>query len=63
MITGEQIGKHQGLWSYTIGQGARVSGMPEKMFVVRKDVNTKTVYVVPGTYAAQPLPCPFAEDS
>jgi tRNA-5-taurinomethyluridine 2-sulfurtransferase len=55
MITNQHIGSHQGLWAFTIGQGARISGMSEKMFVARKDARTNTVYVVPGTYAPLPL--------
>jgi tRNA U34 2-thiouridine synthase MnmA/TrmU len=47
--SGRTIGTHQGLWSYTIGQGARISGMREKMFVASKDLETNQIMVVPGT--------------
>jgi tRNA U34 2-thiouridine synthase MnmA/TrmU len=49
VTTGEQVGAHDGLWTYTIGQGAKIRGMPEKMHVSHKDVTANTVYVVPGT--------------
>lgn len=48
MTTGKQAGVHQGLWSYTIGQGAKISGMLERMFVARKDPETNTIFIVPG---------------
>ncbi|EGN95715.1 hypothetical protein SERLA73DRAFT_76789 [Serpula lacrymans var. lacrymans S7.3] len=47
--TGAELGTHQGLWTYTIGQGAKICGLPEKMFVAQKDVEKNTVHVVPGT--------------
>ncbi|TFK23464.1 5-methylaminomethyl-2-thiouridylate-methyltransferase [Coprinopsis marcescibilis] len=46
--SGKTIGIHQGLWNYTIGQSARLPGMPVKMAVARKDMTTNTLYVVPG---------------
>lgn len=49
LLTGKTLGTHRGLWSYTIGQGARVKGMPQKMFVVKKDVQKNEIYVVPGS--------------
>jgi len=48
MVTGEVLGEHAGLWSFTIGQNARTPGLPEKMFVASKDVKTNTIYLVPG---------------
>lgn len=48
MTTGNQVGVHQGLWSYTIGQGAKISGMPQRMFVAAKDPEINTIFVVPG---------------
>jgi tRNA U34 2-thiouridine synthase MnmA/TrmU len=48
LSTGECIGKHQGLWSITIGQGARLPSMAEKMYFAQKDVATNTAFVVPG---------------
>lgn len=47
--TGKTIGQHDGLWNYTIGENARIAGMPKKMFVSQKDASSNTVFVVPGT--------------
>ncbi|KAG6809150.1 hypothetical protein H0H92_001400 [Tricholoma furcatifolium] len=47
--TGSILATHQGLWNYTIGQGARLPGMKEKAFVVRKDVDKNAVYIAPGS--------------
>ncbi|KAK1230976.1 hypothetical protein PQX77_005908 [Marasmius sp. AFHP31] len=49
LTTHAQIGVHQGLWTYTIGQNARIKGLPERAFVVHKDGPTNTVFVVPGS--------------
>ncbi|KAL0062627.1 hypothetical protein AAF712_010464 [Marasmius tenuissimus] len=49
LTTNAQIGIHQGLWTYTIGQNARIKGLPERAFVAHKDGNTNTVFVVPGS--------------
>jgi tRNA-5-taurinomethyluridine 2-sulfurtransferase len=46
--TRKRVGTHQGLWTYTIGQGARVPGMPEKTYVASKNVNRNLVFVVRG---------------
>ncbi|GAA5910998.1 tRNA-5-taurinomethyluridine 2-sulfurtransferase [Sporobolomyces salmoneus] len=46
-INGKVLGQHQGLWKYTVGEGARLSGLPEKLFVARKDVERNVVVVVP----------------
>ncbi|GAA5848650.1 hypothetical protein JCM8547_004584 [Rhodosporidiobolus lusitaniae] len=43
--TGKILGQHQGLWRYTVGERARISGLPEKMFVGRKDVERNAVVV------------------
>ncbi|KZT09561.1 tRNA 5-methylaminomethyl-2-thiouridylate-methyltransferase [Laetiporus sulphureus 93-53] len=48
LISGKTVGTHQGLWSYTIGQGARLKGMHQKMFVAKKDIHQNAVYIVPG---------------
>ena len=48
--TGEVVGRHDGLWNYTIGENARLAGMKTKMNVAKKDLETNTVYVVPGSY-------------
>jgi tRNA-specific 2-thiouridylase len=47
-LTGKRIGEHSGLWNFTIGQNARISGMPQKLFVVSKDVENNIIHVVPG---------------
>ncbi|KAG8791379.1 hypothetical protein FRC12_009322 [Ceratobasidium sp. 428] len=41
-----QIGTHQGLYTLTIGQNARVPGQPKKMFVARKRVEDNSIIVV-----------------
>jgi tRNA U34 2-thiouridine synthase MnmA/TrmU len=50
--TGERVGKNEGMWYYTIGQGAKLSGMREKWFVAKKGVGEggRDVLVVPGSY-------------
>lgn len=47
-LTGKTIGEHTGLWNFTVGQNARVGGLPEKLFVAEKDVKNNTIYLVPG---------------
>ncbi|KAH7889484.1 tRNA-specific 2-thiouridylase [Phlebopus sp. FC_14] len=47
-ISGQQIGIHQGLWTYTIGQRARIGGLKQQMFVSKKSPQTNMIYVVPG---------------
>ena len=49
MESGNVLGRHQGLYSYTIGQNARIKGMAQKMFVARKDPKENAIYVVPGS--------------
>lgn len=46
--TGRVVGKHQGLFQYTIGEGARMGGFPTKMYVGRKDVERNVIVIVPG---------------
>ncbi|PVF99065.1 5-methylaminomethyl-2-thiouridylate-methyltransferase [Serendipita vermifera] len=43
---GKILGKHQGLWRYTIGQGAKIPGMPKRLFVSEKDIESNTLVVV-----------------
>lgn len=47
----KKIGKHNGIWFYTIGQrhGIGVGGSDLPYFVYRKDINTNTLYVVKGS--------------
>ncbi|KII88169.1 hypothetical protein PLICRDRAFT_54024 [Plicaturopsis crispa FD-325 SS-3] len=47
--TGKVVGEHRGLWTYTIGQGARIAGLKEKFFVVRKYPLRNTICIAPGT--------------
>jgi len=42
------VGEHKGLWTLTIGQGARIGGMEERMFVARKVATRNEIWVVPG---------------
>jgi len=48
--TGNIIGKHNGLKSYTIGQrkGLNIGGTSDRMYVVGKDVNKNILYITVG---------------
>ncbi|KAI0093783.1 tRNA-specific 2-thiouridylase [Irpex rosettiformis] len=48
-INGKVLGTHNGLWTYTIGQNARIPGLVEKMFVSGKDSSKNKIYVVNGS--------------
>lgn len=39
------LGHHNGLWTYTIGQGARLPGLTRKLFVAGKDYRKNAIYV------------------
>src|SRR6266849_274160 len=43
--TNVQLGQHDGLWTYTIGQGARLPGLASKLFVAGKDHQKNAIYV------------------
>lgn len=43
--TNVQLGQHNGLWTYTIGQGARLPGLASKLFVAGKDHQKNAIYV------------------
>lgn len=43
--TNVQLGQHSGLWTYTIGQGARLPGLGRKLFVAGKDHQRNAIYV------------------
>jgi tRNA-5-taurinomethyluridine 2-sulfurtransferase len=43
--TNTELGQHNGLWTYTIGQGARLPGLASKLFVVSKDHQKNVIYV------------------
>ncbi|KAG9012124.1 hypothetical protein FRB94_011819 [Tulasnella sp. JGI-2019a] len=49
---GKVLGEHQGLWTYTIGQCARIKGQPQKLFVARKDAGQNSIVVVPRHHPA-----------
>ena len=51
MESGKVVGKHQGLWNWTIGQNAKIPGLPERAFVAKKDKERNIVYVVQGRCA------------
>ena len=48
--TGKIIGKHNGVWYYTIGQrkGLSIGGSPLPYFINRKDVKENIIYAVQG---------------
>lgn len=46
--SGEVVGEHRGLWNYTIGQGAKISGSKQRLFVSGKNQEKNQVVVVPG---------------
>lgn len=48
--TQEVVGTHEGLWNFTIGQGARLRGHAQRLFVSAKDVHENIIYVVPGRW-------------
>ncbi|KAI0726679.1 tRNA-specific 2-thiouridylase [Fomitopsis betulina] len=47
--TDRVVGRHEGLWHYTIGQNARIPGLAQKAVVARKDLQQNTIYVVGGS--------------
>ncbi|KAG8856019.1 hypothetical protein FRB96_006586 [Tulasnella sp. 330] len=51
-LHGKVLGEHQGLWTYTIGQCARIKGQPRKLFVARKDARLNSMIVVPHDHPA-----------
>ncbi|KAF8590041.1 5-methylaminomethyl-2-thiouridylate-methyltransferase [Ramaria rubella] len=48
-LDGKVLAQHQGLWRYTIGQGAKIRGLRERMFVALKDPALNQILVVPGS--------------
>ncbi|SPC65334.1 related to trna methyltransferase [Ustilago sp. UG-2017b] len=46
--TGEIVGKHSGLHTLTVGQGARIRGALSKYYVARKDIKENKIVVVQG---------------
>ncbi|SGY72807.1 BQ5605_C005g03213 [Microbotryum silenes-dioicae] len=47
LTSGKIVGQHQGLWQYTIGEGARLPGLPSRHFIGRKDRKNNEIVVVP----------------
>jgi tRNA U34 2-thiouridine synthase MnmA/TrmU len=43
--TNIELGQHYGLWTYTIGQGAKLPGLTSKLFVAAKDREKNAIYV------------------
>ncbi|KAI9510271.1 5-methylaminomethyl-2-thiouridylate-methyltransferase [Russula earlei] len=43
--TNVRLGQHNGLWTYTVGQGAKLPGLTQKLFVAGKDHRKNVVYV------------------
>ncbi|ESK84034.1 trna (5-methylaminomethyl-2-thiouridylate)-methyltransferase [Moniliophthora roreri MCA 2997] len=48
LLTHKQVGEHRGLWSFTTGENARISGMSQRMFVAHRDTKLNAIFVVPG---------------
>lgn len=48
--SGTILGTHDGAEIFTVGQGARISGAPEKYFVIKKKVNSGDIYVGMGVH-------------
>ncbi|CAK5269657.1 unnamed protein product [Mycena citricolor] len=48
LSSGKEVGRHNGLWSFTIGENVRITGMPERLFAVRKDIPSNTIFVGPA---------------
>jgi tRNA U34 2-thiouridine synthase MnmA/TrmU len=44
--TGLTLGTHNGLWTYTIGQGTRIPGLKERYFVASKSKEKNAIYAV-----------------
>lgn len=51
---GRLLGQHSGLWSFTIGQGARLAGQNHKMYVAQKNALYNKIVVVDRKYVASP---------
>ncbi|KAF9014244.1 5-methylaminomethyl-2-thiouridylate-methyltransferase [Cyathus striatus] len=44
VVSGKIIAQHQGLWNFTIGENARLPGLPEKVFVARKNLEDNSIH-------------------
>lgn len=45
-LGGKVVGRHQGLWQYTVGEKARISGQPKRLFVSSKNTERNEIMVV-----------------
>ncbi|BGP22829.1 hypothetical protein JCM10295v2_001720 [Rhodotorula toruloides] len=45
--SGKFVGRHNGLWRYTVGERARIGGQSEAMFIANKDAEHNTITIVP----------------
>ena len=54
--TDVELGQHTGLWSYTIGQGAKLPGLSQKLFVAGKDHQKNAIYVALPESVVDPPP-------
>jgi tRNA U34 2-thiouridine synthase MnmA/TrmU len=43
---GDLLAQHSGLWNFTIGQNARIPGLPKRMFVCAKNKERNEIVVV-----------------
>ncbi|OQS06402.1 tRNA-specific 2-thiouridylase mnmA [Thraustotheca clavata] len=50
IVDDKVLHQHEGYSAYTIGQGAKVSGLPTKWFVVGKREEDAAVLIAPGTH-------------
>ncbi|CAB0038851.1 unnamed protein product [Trichogramma brassicae] len=49
ILTGEIVGKHNGIHQWTLGQCCRIGGISVSYFVLHKNISNNNIYVVPGT--------------
>ncbi|XP_059470893.1 mitochondrial tRNA-specific 2-thiouridylase 1 [Neocloeon triangulifer] len=49
ITTFQPVGEHSGIHHYTIGQKCKLTGLPNRYFVVSKDVESQQILVAPGT--------------
>ncbi|PWN88873.1 5-methylaminomethyl-2-thiouridylate-methyltransferase [Acaromyces ingoldii] len=47
-LDGRTVGRHEGLHTLTVGQGARIGGASTRWFVAKKKPETNEIVVVPG---------------
>ncbi|BGO97723.1 hypothetical protein NBRC10513v2_001718 [Rhodotorula toruloides] len=47
---GKVVGRHNGLWRYTVGERARIGGQSEAMFIANKDAKSNTITIVPKSH-------------